>query len=309
MKQPLILILLSLIFTSINSAPTFPVIAVMSIPNAESVESVKATWVRWLQASGADVIAIHTWTTEAEIDELLTKVNGLVLPGNEALIDITAPYYKTATYIVNKIISIYNDSRGAKNIPLLAIGNDLSRLGAIISSRTHFVSDILMKKPNELRFTQKAKASIIYRELQEDDWNNLEKLKLVVNHFEKAIPLEAFKIDYYLRNYFNVLTTSINEDNKEYVSSYEGKKYPLIALQYHPEEIAFEVDKSIEIPDNGEATKASRFIGNGFVFYARQANTNKMTDEEKHNYSFIDPYGPFPELVSGSYQYLYYPKP
>lgn len=314
MNQVLILIVVSMLVISLKAGPIFPVVAVMSIPNEDKTEYVKANWVRWLQASGADVVTIHTWTTQALIDELLTKVNAVVLPGNDAFIDITTPYYKQASYIINKIIAIYNESKGAIKIPVLAIGNDLLRLGSLISSRTHFVSDLVMSNPNQLKFTPKAKESIIYRELQDDDWTNLENEALTVNHFSKAILLETFKIDYYLRNYFNVLSTYVIKEGEmdvEYVSSYEGKKYPLIALQYHPEEIAFEVSKKVEIPESAQAIKASRFIGNGFVFYSRQANANKMTNEEKTNYSFIDPYGPYPELdeVSESYRYNYAPKP
>ena len=58
-----ILFLITLITFSL-SYPIFPTILTVSIPyrNKKSEGRVENTFVRFLQASGADLIVVHTWT-------------------------------------------------------------------------------------------------------------------------------------------------------------------------------------------------------------------------------------------------------
>ena len=59
------------------------------------------------------------------------------------------------------------------------------------------------------------------------------------------------------------------------------------------------------VPDSFEAMKASRLIGNSFTIYARTQNERTMTEEEKKQYDFIEPYENYPTFWFGTYQYLY----
>ena len=78
----ILLILLQLIH--VLNYPIFPTILTISIPISEddSKSRVENNYVRWLQASGADIISVHPWTSNEEIDYLLTKVNGILFQGN-----------------------------------------------------------------------------------------------------------------------------------------------------------------------------------------------------------------------------------
>ena len=106
---------------------------------------------------------------------------------------------------------------------------------------------------------------------------------------------------------FDLVATGTIEGEKdiEYVAIAEGKKYPIILITFHPEFIPFEHNLSIELPESLEAVYMSRFIGNGFVFYGRKNVKNVFPVEEKEKYCYINPYGEYPKLINGKFNYLF----
>ena len=299
------------VFSQINiiiSYPIFPTILTLSIPisdNDNQQSRVENNYVRWLQSSGADLISIHPWTTNQEIDILLTKVNGVLLQGNPNNINIQSSYYKIAKYLYNKIIEI-NDS-GIK-MPLIAFGDDLSLLSSIISEDNISIKTELkypLHEPTKIKLFNSPEKTILLNELEEEDMKALEKEYILPNNLKRIISVKNFLTDFHLNQKFNVIATSKTKDGKEYVSIVEGKKYPIILVSFHPEFVVFETSKDFIIPETLHSIYTSRFIGNGFVFYGRKNVKNTFTIEEKEKYGYIDPYGPFPKLYDGRYNYIF----
>ena len=127
-------------------------------------ERIEYTLVRWLQASGAEVIAIHTYTPKKELNEILEKVNGVILPGDNIKTELEGAYYNQAKKIYSKVIEMYNESQGKIKIPLLAIGNDVTLLGIFASEMSHFIESLMQIWPNEVSFLNNtlAKNSIMF---------------------------------------------------------------------------------------------------------------------------------------------------
>ena len=305
MKYIIIISTLSLIF----SYPIFPTILTVSIPykNKKTEGRVENTFVRFLQASGADLIVVHTWTDLKNIDRLLeNKVTGVIFQGIDTIDKTIDPYINILKYIQSKVISIYNSSKGKKKIPILALGNDMTILGILSSNKNDFSISKVIVGPNKIKFNNDGKKSWIFSDLQKSDFNSLENENICSNYITNLIPKNLF--DNKLKNYFKIISTSLYE-NEEYVSIMESNLYPIIGMSFHPEHIVFEENKMFNVPDSLEAIKTARFIGNSFVNYGRVNSYNEMTIEEKKDnrglFDFIDPYGNFPEFVEGRYQYLF----
>ena len=305
MKYIIIISTLSLIF----SYPIFPTILTVSIPykNKKTEGRVENTFVRFLQASGADLIVVHTWTDLKNIDRLLeNKVTGVIFQGIDTIDKTIDPYINILKYIQSKVISIYNSSKGKKKIPILALGNDMTILGILSSNKNDFSISKVIVGPNKIKFNNDGKKSWIFSDLQKSDFNSLENENICSNYITNLIPKNLF--DNKLKNYFKIISTSLYE-NEEYVSIMESNLYPIIGMSFHPEHIVFEENKMFNVPDSLEAIKTARFIGNSFVNYGRVNSYNEMTIEEKKGnrglFDFIDPYGNFPEFVEGRYQYLF----
>jgi hypothetical protein len=305
MKYIFIISTLSLIF----SYPIFPTILTVSIPykNKKTEGRVENTFVRFLQASGADLIVVHTWTDLKNIDRLLeNKVTGVIFQGIDTIDKTIDPYINILKYIQSKVISIYNSSKGKKKIPILALGNDMTILGILSSNKNDFSISKVIVGPNKIKFNNDGKKSWIFSDLQKSDFNSLENENICSNYITNLIPKNLF--DNKLKNYFKIISTSLYE-NEEYVSIMESNLYPIIGMSFHPEHIVFEENKMFNVPDSLEAIKTARFIGNSFVNYGRINSFNEMTIEEKKDnkgkFDFIDPYGNFPEFIEGRYQYLF----
>ena len=305
MKYILLISIISLIF----SYPIFPTILTVSIPyrNKKSEGRVENTFVRFLQASGADLIVVHTWTDLKNIDHLLeNKVTGVIFQGIDTIDKTIDPYINILKYIQSKIISIYNSSKGKKKIPILALGNDMTILGILSSNKNDFSISKVLIGPNKIKFNKDGMKSWIFTDLQKSDFTSLENENICSNYITNLIPKNLFENK--LTNYFKIISTSLYE-NEEYVSIMESNLYPIIGMSFHPEHIVFEENKMFNVPDSLEAIKTARFIGNSFVNYGRINSFNEMTIEEKKDnkgkFDFIDPYGNFPEFVEGRYQYLF----
>ena len=130
--------------------PIFPTILTLSIPISEgdtnSKSRVENNYVRWLQSSGADLISVHPWTKNEDIDFLLKKVNGVLLQGNPYKLDVQSNYYKKSKYIYEKVIEM-NDL-GTK-MPIIILGDDIPLICSIISEDNLSINTELKKIQDE----------------------------------------------------------------------------------------------------------------------------------------------------------------
>ena len=289
--------------------PIFPTILTLSIPISEgdtnSKSRVENNYVRWLQSSGADLISVHPWTKNEDIDFLLKKVNGVLLQGNPYKLDVQSNYYKKSKYIYEKVIEM-NDL-GTK-MPIIILGDDIPLICSIISEDNLSINTELkytIHEPSKINLFNVPEKTIILNEFEKDDMNALEKEYILPNNLNRIISVKNFLSDFHFSQKFNVIATSKTKNGKEYVSIAEGKKYPIIMISFHPEYIVFEKNQDFIIPETLHSIYTSRFIGNSFVFYGRKNVMNTFTVEEKEKYGYIDPYGAFPELIDGRYNYVF----
>lgn len=303
-----------LIDKSIQS-PFFPTFLILSIPIMEKMgegvyksnsERVDNNFVRWLQASGADVIVVSTFTPKKEIEELLTKVNGIILQGNDLITMEGTSYFNQALYLYERVKEIYDQSNGQIKIPLVAFGNDLAMLSEFVAGTHGIIKDSIQVWLNEVTFLNKtlAQDTIIYSELDEIDMRSLEFLYHLPNDLKFLVPSALFDNNKHLKGTFNLLTHSTSLYGINYISSIQDKKYPIAGVSFQPEATAFEQGVKPETSVNWRSVKISRFMGNSLVKHAIQ-NNRTMTIEEKKKYNFIDPYEDLPIIVNGKYQHIF----
>ena len=312
-KKAIIFLLLLRIRTVFNY-PIFPTILTVSIPIMEKdsnlnnvfIESrVENNYLRWLQASGADLVVVHPWTTYDEIDYLLTKVNGVIFQGNPDNLDIEFSYYKIIKYIYQKVIEIKDSGN---KMPILSIGDDVALLFSIIAEDNISIVTNLKRtisQPSNINIYLNKDETLILKEFEQSDLKYLEEGNILPNNLNRFISVKNFISDFHLYEKFNIVATSKSEDGKEYIAISEGKKYPIIMISFHPEYVVYEQNSKLIVPETLQAIYTSRFIGNSFVFYGRQNVPNKFTIEEKEKFCYIDPYGEFPKIIDGRFNYLF----
>ena len=304
-----------LLFLYIQSVPSFPTFAILSIPIIERVsedkfkstkERIDNTYIRWLQASGADVIPINTFTQESQVDKILQKVNGVIFPSNDQEISVDFSYYKQAKYIYSKVIEIYNESKGEIKIPLLAIGNDLGLICKFVDEDHDFIVKSLQIWGNELHFNNitNAKNSFIFSEFDMRDFRSMEFFPMLPHDVQYMVSKGGFLGTPTLKKAFTVLAVTRSLSGLRYIAALQSKEFPIIGIAFNPSLIAFEQSGKPETDPHYLAIKMARYMGNSLVEFAMK-NNRTMTIEEKIQFNYIDPYKRYPDVINGKYQHLY----
>ncbi|KAL9250715.1 Gamma-glutamyl hydrolase 1-like protein [Drosera capensis] len=111
---------------------------------------------------------------------------------------------------------------------------------------------------------------------------------LVMQNHQFGISPERFEGNERLSSFFNVLTTSTDEEDKPYISTVKARNYPITAFQWHPEKNAFEWGLSM-IPHSEDAIQVTQHVANYFISEARKSSNRppaqRVLDNLIYNYS------------------------
>ena len=282
--------LLSLLVLLITFVPTLqykPIIGIYANPYPDTDYTINngtvvfGSYVRWLESAGAEVLAIHQWYTHEQIDDVLSKINGVLFMGGGRDFNTSALWEQNALYIMRSAIEkgfrIWGSCLGFQLIGvLLSEDESILKLGydhmGYLDNLT-FTSSTLESKTfsllnaNELDSLKNKNAAIFFHTwgISEDDWNSNEKLN------------QLFTI------------TSLGKDAKGnvFVSSFEGKNNNIFATQFHPEANPYVRYDGYEVEHTVECLRISHKLGFSFVKQAKKV-LNRMEYHERKRFDFIN---------------------
>lgn len=68
-----------------------------------------------------------------------------------------------------------------------------------------------------------------------------------------GLSMASYQAERKLKDFFSVLSLSIDNSGNPYISTIEARKYPITATQWHPEKNAFEWHEELDIPHSPSA--------------------------------------------------------
>ena len=71
------------------------------------------------------------------------------------------------------------------------------------------------------------------------------------------------KVD--LNKQFRIMSLNHDENNLEFVSTIEDRKYPFYGIQFHPEKNIYEWLDTEKVPHGRNAILVSQYLGNFFI--------------------------------------------
>ncbi|GER29151.1 gamma-glutamyl hydrolase [Striga asiatica] len=243
-----------------------PVIGILSHPGdgasgrlskSPNASYIAASYVKFVESAGGRVIPLIYNEPQNILEHKLSLVNGVIITGGG---ETTGLYYEAVDFIF-KIVMTKNDD--VDHFPLLAICLGFELLTMIVgedrnilepfdaanhTSTLHFIDGIDLKKTLFQRFPRPL-------------LNKLRKECLVMQSHHYGISPNKFQKSVKLRNFFKILTTSTDRQGKEYVSTIQARKYPVTAVQWHPEKNAFEWGLSM-IPHSEDAVEVTQLVAN-----------------------------------------------
>jgi gamma-glutamyl hydrolase len=242
-------------------------------------------YVNWLEQNGAKAMAIHPWHTEDEINTILSKVNGVLFMGGDRDVDLNNQWEKTGKYIFDKIIQI-NDN--GIHLPLFGICQGFEVFISYVAETTDVLEkfkawDIklpVIHKPN-------IKSSKMFKKFTDQDFKDLAEKSITAHFHNLGVSEDKFNKYSKLNEFFRITSLGEDRDKKVFINSIEGRKYPIYAVQYHPEKIKFDKIPSKAVSHKFEAIRIAYLLSKFFTNEARK-NKNVFSVGERKNYDFID---------------------
>jgi gamma-glutamyl hydrolase len=197
---------------------------------------VPASYVKYLESAGARVVPINYYASNEQLDTLFKSVNGIFFPGGDA------DFPNQAQYVYDKIVAA-NDAGDV--MPLWGTCMGFEWLMMAQSRNTNILDphDGQMDSYNlsiPLNFTHTAKNSRLFSAAGENLYNILETEDVTMNNHHFGIYPSTFEKTSTLRSFFNILSTNMDRQNVEFISTVEAYKYPIYGSQWHPEKNNFE---------------------------------------------------------------------
>jgi gamma-glutamyl hydrolase len=268
-----------------------PIIGVFAHPIAEHGEYIAASYVKWIESAGGRVVPIPYNAPKEYLSVLVPQLNGLLYPGGAADVNDAAQFmFKLALQLNDQgtYFPVWGTCLGFEWILQMASG-DLKILD-------HDLDSMNLTLP--LIYTKKAATSRLFGSASADIYKNLETLPITMNNHEQGITIERLAQYPNVEAFLDVLSTNYDRNGRQFISAYEAKKYPIYAVQFHPEKNNFEYGeyddgRPYEVVDHSyEAILTSQYFANFFIQEARR-NDNRFNDAKVERKALIYNYQTF----------------
>jgi len=254
---------------------------------------VPASYVKWIEGGGARVIPIHYRTPKAELDELLSSLNGMVFTGGCLSLEDNTTYYQTAKYIYEKAIE-FNENGDYFPIWGTCMGFQLL---TILGAQDHsvllsyaFDSENL---PLPLLYTPEAANSRLFGNAPTNvvTWLSDHTLNVTINlHHDGILPTSYYN-NQNLRTEFKLLSYNYDRVGKAFGSTIEGHKHPFYGVQYHPERNQYEWDTPEAVSHAPQAIACAQYFSEFFVEECRKS-AHTFSDSKTEQSLLIYQYSP-----------------
>jgi gamma-glutamyl-gamma-aminobutyrate hydrolase PuuD len=269
-----------------------PVIAIYANTNPDDSETyfsdkVNVNYVRWLESAGGETIVIHTWSTNKEIDEILSKANGVLFQGGGRNTNVNMPWEKKAAYILKKVIEL--NRSGINYIPLWATCQGFEILHTIIAGDNSVLTKF--NSWNMISSISNIQESRMFSYFSEKELKMLTDEKLAAQFHFYGVSPEMYKWRPELMSLFKITSYGADRDGKIYISTIEARdvSLPIFSVQFHPEKTPFDRNVNDEIPQSTEAVIISQRFAHFFISESMKSKAI-MSEEDKLKYDYINTY-------------------
>lgn len=215
---------------------TKPVIGILATPyiknNISNEIFLKENLITFLKQNSIDYIIIPYTIKKFKLNKILSNLDGLLFPGSQIGNFYNNKFIKqhflTQKYIVKKIKLLANNNNNI--IPILAICHGYENMILIEKNynltnkniKNTFINVTAYNNYKTIPQFSKSKFGNLFKK-------NFNKTKKLVHN--NALALDS---KYKIKNY-EIIATSLDKNNKEFIDIIKDKKYPIFGFQGHPE--------------------------------------------------------------------------
>lgn len=298
------------VLSNIHALNNRPIIGVFTQPAGDEIakfgqQYIAASYVKFMESAGARVVPIKYTISEGEARELFKSINGILLPGGGVDFGSQHQYWNTLSLLFNLAMSA---NKAGDYFPVWGTCMGFQEICLLTSQNM----DLLASFDSEnitlpLTFTPLVKSSRLFGNAPADIVKTLATLPVTMNNHHYGVAPADWNANRFLVETFNVLSTNVDRQGKEFVSTIEGKSVPFYASQWHPEKVSFEWNIHEVIDHSVESVLANQYVANFFVNESRKS-THSFGNETAETAALIYSYQPtyiYPEVNDFEQAYFF----
>lgn len=255
---------------------------------------IMGAYVKFIEQSGGRVIAIPTDADNESLIEIVDSLNGIVFPGgNRKLLKPNgrlSKFSRAGKLILDRVKQL-NDL--GIYYPVWAICQGFQQIATIEAPHN---DTIAIKEfdaydlAGNVTFQVDPRTSNMYKDMPDHLIKALENEEVAYKLHNNGLHVDVFKKFAKRFKDYRIIATSTDRKGIEYVATFEHKKYPIYAHQYHTEKSPYLfVPKLKNIPRSQHTFELEAYYSNFFVNECRKnLNSFKSYDDEArlliHNY-------------------------
>ena len=288
MQKIYLIILLSILSISIEYKPVIGIYGVVSPSDDYTLynkETLDEALVRWLEDEGAKIIIIHHWYSHEILDEITSKINGILLPGvlrkKNSLDNL---WESNAKYLIEKSIE--------KKIPIIGICRGFLLLSSIIGNNMNILSLYNNKRAFNVEIIPESFKAKLFSLFQPKNFEEMKNLLTTPFYHIRGIIPEDFRKNKILNDNFIITSYGYDKNEKKFIGSIESKnmsKFEIYGLQFHPEKAPYIRHPRYKNKQTNDTIQRSQLIALFFVNEARK-NNHKFSEMDFKKFDFIDTY-------------------
>lgn len=203
---------------------------------------IAASYVKFVEMSGAQVVPIYAFSTQAEIATLLPKINGVLFPGGDESIDFTQRWTQNAQFILNWAMK---ENDAGRVFPIWAVCLGYETLAVITSGNTNNMTTLSRVRGeinvlNTMKFVYHLDKGYILGDMTDRQIQKLTTGQGVMFYDHNwIVSMDTYNSNQNLSTFWKVITESTSPYNERFVALWEARKYPFYGVQFHPEKNSF----------------------------------------------------------------------
>ncbi|KAI8794348.1 gamma-glutamyl hydrolase [Biomphalaria glabrata] len=256
----------------LSSSNNRPIIGVLTEPTEGSQqlgqEYIHTTYVHYLEMAGARVVPVRGKQPKEYYKALFNNINGVFFPGGAADL-MSGPYAQSGRYLYD--LAIQANDRG-DYFPIWGTCLGLELLTVLTAKKNYLKNTDTDNMTLPLRLEKGFDQSRLFKDMPVELIKIISTEPVTQNNHIWSLLTEDYKNIPVLNTFYQVLSTNVGRDNKEFVSTFEGFKYPFYGVQWHPEKNVFFWPDNQVINHDSNAIKVSQYFANFFVDEARKSS-------------------------------------
>ncbi|GFO38208.1 gamma-glutamyl hydrolase [Plakobranchus ocellatus] len=243
-------------------------IVAQETPSGYEDSMVPSSYVYWLMMGGSRVMAIN-----------------LLIPGGSLSVT-TSKFSTVSRLMLDKAMKANSEG---DYFPVWGICLGFQILVNYVAGRNRlFVTPGMDDVSLPLSYTRAASTSRLLGNSSQDVYDSLKTDSVTYHTHNYGVHLWKFQTQPELVQFFSVIATNVDANNKSFASMIEAKdpRYPMYGSQWHPEKNSFDWDPTKAVNHSASGIRATQYLANFFIGEARK-NKHQFVDVGQEGPSLI----------------------